>query len=280
MSKQINCFTIERPMYFFFSCVTTRCPKMKTGAKCLHSFPPSSPTSPRLVFKSSSERKNCWTPPVRLDWSETIHYFCQVLSSSALPEIWKLILLRRAPSGYNTQIWRLANVSVRFKYFGAETHWRYWEKLQGEVNDLVHGGVNILSWIIHTFSITRKVRALLSTDAGAMGVDVKSTRLVVICSATSTTSGFQQEVKSHLVLEITGQNKPHSTETLGAIGNIKLFDRWAGLVEVASPASAYFFTEETKDWLLRWGHFSRATELFAWGEPSLTSSPWRTPMVR
>ena len=53
----------------------------------------------------------------------------------------------------------------------------------------------MLGRIIHTFSCTRKVRALLSTDAGAMGVDVKSTRLVVICSATSTTSGFQQEVK-------------------------------------------------------------------------------------
>ena len=43
-------------------------------------------------------------------------------------------------------------------------------------------------------SHARKVRALLSTDAGAMGVDAKRTRLVVISSATSTTSGFQQEV--------------------------------------------------------------------------------------
>ena len=39
-----------------------------------------------------------------------------------------------------------------------------------------------------------RVKTLLSTDAGAMGVDVETTRLVVICSATSTTSGFQQEV--------------------------------------------------------------------------------------
>ena len=44
----------------------------------------------------------------------------------------------------------------------------------------------------------RKVRALLSTDAGAMGVDARKTRLVIITSATSTTSGFQQEVLSNI----------------------------------------------------------------------------------
>ena len=48
----------------------------------------------------------------------------------------------------------------------------------------------------------RRVRTLLSTDAGAMGVDVDSTSLVVICSATSTTSGFQQEVAYDLKSEV------------------------------------------------------------------------------
>ena len=52
------------------------------------------------------------------------------------------------------------------------------------------------SWLNQVYSLFlfSRVKTLLSTDAGAMGVDVETTRLVVICSATSTTSGFQQEV--------------------------------------------------------------------------------------
>ena len=44
----------------------------------------------------------------------------------------------------------------------------------------------------------RKVRALLSTDAGALGVDARKTRHVLITSVRSTTSGFQQEVLSNI----------------------------------------------------------------------------------
>ena len=52
------------------------------------------------------------------------------------------------------------------------------------------------SWLNQVYSLFlfSRVKTLLSTMDMDMGVDVETKRLVVICSATSTTSGFQQKV--------------------------------------------------------------------------------------
>ena len=174
--------------------------KMKTGVRSSHFFPPLLLTSLKLVCKSSSERKMCWTPQVRdISQSENIHCSCKVLSSRELQGISRLTHLGRTLLGYDTDVKIDKCIWQDFTFLGAEAHRWNWEKFQGEVDDTVQGGVNITK-LDHTgFNIAcnRKVRALLSTDAGAMGVDVKSTRLVVICSATSTSSGFQQEVQCY-----------------------------------------------------------------------------------
>ena len=57
------------------------------------------------------------------------------------------------------------------------------------------------SWVEYrggkTYSL-RSVRALLSTSAGSMGLDVPRTRMVVICSAPSSAWEFSQEVRQFI----------------------------------------------------------------------------------
>ena len=47
-------------------------------------------------------------------------------------------------------------------------------------------------------TLLRSVRALLSTSAGSMGLDVPRTRMVVICSAPSSAWEFSQEVRQFI----------------------------------------------------------------------------------
>ena len=104
----------------------------------------------------------------------------------------------------------------------------------------------------------RKVRALLSTDAGAMGVDARKTRLVIITSATSTTSGFQQEVLSN-ICSLVLRLKHKQVMIWVALAHLKILLNMGRAGRGGSQETACSFTWKTNSCHRRCVPFSRWT---------------------
>ena len=125
----------------------------------------------------------------------------------------------------------------------------------------------------------RKVRALLSTDAGVMGVDARKTQLVIITSVTSTTTGFQQEVLSN-ICSLVLRLKHKQVMIWVALAQLKILLNMGRAGRGGSQETACSFTWKTNGCHRRCVPFSRWTVEAARERHSLKFSPCRTLTVR
>ena len=99
--------------------------------------------------------------------------------------------------------------------------------------------------------LLRSARALLSTSAGCMGLDVPKTRLVIICSSPKSAWEFSQEVK---ILWTASDYWKFHTWTF----------RWAGQVGVETRLCAFSFGRKERGTCARWSPIWSRTPLPAW----------------
>ena len=125
--------------------------------------------------------------------------------------------------------------------------------------------------------LLRSARALLSTSAGCMGLDVPRTKLVIICSSPKSAWEFSQEVKKKDLDYMLLCYCPSHT---WAYGDWHWAFRWAEQGGVEISLYAFFFARKAKRLHLRWSPIWNQTALLASKRGWLTYLHSRIPMVR